>query len=1418
MKVTTTGIAVLLLAGLALTGLSTQVMAGSGIIVDKGNGRAVNLTVYFDDKGQDQAKWIANFKNTHKMLWTATRGLVRLGEIRLGTDPSVKGRADIRIDKIGHASVSQPDDRERTSLGTGDVLYLFEEDMNHPIISLHELGHYLFCLSDEYKSDIWAIKDGAAQIVDKGNEEASWCSVERASPRTATVNPSHSCVMYDNDTPQIYYQFCAEEHLTRNDLPDGRWAVTRQQRDNKKSCLHTIAASLGVATLPAVRTDDPPDEPAIVTLKPEKRVGVLIQAGLTGTALQKAKNVAAETAKRLRLPGTGRSGDSIGVATFGASVGTVREWTALSSQADIDGVVTAIAAIQTVSGAADLEAALRAQMTAIGSGGYRFATKTILLVANVAGTVGQALIDELRRNDVVVDVVSNNSALKTLAIQTGGDFTFMNGLSGSSESVRAPLSVPAAAEEDEEESDGSAAAAATDGYLIARFSGTIQPGQPVSHTLPVDELNDGIAVDLGVASGALTLALTDPAGSAVDLENPPAGVLVQRTDSPSRVLVRIEKPAPGSWTALVDGTEAVIYRLELTGSGDEMGAADLPIAPVTFPAATRLLLTVENGMVVTGAQVQAVVSRPDGTKVTLPLFDDGDLALHGDAQADDGVYSALFTRYAGSGVYPVAFHVANTDGLYSTAYAGTDSRPEELSPGPVGPAPVFRRIFYDAFTVEGAPAGEASALLAPGDLTLSCAAAGEVTLSWTDTNGGLSQTVIQRDSGAGYVTIAEVNAGQTSYRDTGAGTSGQLSYRLLARTTAGDSQPGASGPIDVERAAQALTAKTLTVTLSGTGGGMVVASPGPLSWSSGVGRRVYDQGALVTLTASADARSLFTGWTGSGCGGTAACSVTMDEARSVTAGFRDVLTGDINDSRIVDLADAILAMQVVAGVNPPETVYRQADVNGDRKIGTDDALYVLQSVAQMRQGAQVLARVEVPGFLEDLNLPVYAELEDAAGTYYALVVATEAELESAGVTYRIIDDFTPGTRYLIAHSEVDGDRQEAAGLVNVLYDDGEHLVVRYRPELSALLPDIGLDIKLMSESPINVFPAAAGLGGRMPATAALAEVSIVKNANVEKMVAAVTEDKVKLATEYLSGEKTVTVDGAIETLTSRHTYREGTKVSQATQYVYDRLKAMNLTPEVNPSFSPWTVPYGEEPLTNRNVVGEIRGQTAADEIVLLIAHLDTISSTLDGVEPGADDNASGCVGLLTAADIMRAYKFKRTIRFVFTTGEEQSLFGGTAYAKLMDSERQRIVAVLNLDMIGYSKKTDPPVKPKQQIKIRNAKNRTGHAKDLPIAQTYVGVVNAYGMGDVFEAVIEDDGETASDHAPFWELMAECLKRDPAAACYPAAWAIEYAEKGFLNPKMHSRNDRVNNMNLPYFAAVVKAALATAAHLAENIPD
>jgi hypothetical protein len=46
-----------------------------------------------------------------------------------------------------------------------------------------------------------------------------------------------------------------------------------------------------------------------------------------------------------------------------------------------------------------------------------------------------------------------------------------------------------------------------------------------------------------------------------------------------------------------------------------------------------------------------------------------------------------------------------------------------------------------------------------------------------------------------------------------------------------------------------------------------------------------DYGTVVNLTAAADIGSTFTGWSGEGCAGTGICTVTMTQARGVTATF-----------------------------------------------------------------------------------------------------------------------------------------------------------------------------------------------------------------------------------------------------------------------------------------------------------------------------------------------------------------------------------------------------------------------------------------------------------------------------------------------------------------------------------------------------
>ena len=76
----------------------------------------------------------------------------------------------------------------------------------------------------------------------------------------------------------------------------------------------------------------------------------------------------------------------------------------------------------------------------------------------------------------------------------------------------------------------------------------------------------------------------------------------------------------------------------------------------------------------------------------------------------------------------------------------------------------------------------------------------------------------------------------------------------------------------------------LTVSISGTGAGSVNPDTGSITWIGNTGVASYPTGSVVTLTATPDGGSTFTGWSGA-CTGTGTCLVTMSTATSVTATF-----------------------------------------------------------------------------------------------------------------------------------------------------------------------------------------------------------------------------------------------------------------------------------------------------------------------------------------------------------------------------------------------------------------------------------------------------------------------------------------------------------------------------------------------------
>jgi hypothetical protein len=84
-------------------------------------------------------------------------------------------------------------------------------------------------------------------------------------------------------------------------------------------------------------------------------------------------------------------------------------------------------------------------------------------------------------------------------------------------------------------------------------------------------------------------------------------------------------------------------------------------------------------------------------------------------------------------------------------------------------------------------------------------------------------------------------------------------------------------------------APTLSVAKTGSGSGTVTSSPAGITCGATCSHK-YAPGTMVTLTATAAAGSVFTGWSGGGCSGTGTCVVTLSSSSAVTAEFESVET------------------------------------------------------------------------------------------------------------------------------------------------------------------------------------------------------------------------------------------------------------------------------------------------------------------------------------------------------------------------------------------------------------------------------------------------------------------------------------------------------------------------------------------------
>ena len=188
----------------------------------------------------------------------------------------------------------------------------------------------------------------------------------------------------------------------------------------------------------------------------------------------------------------------------------------------------------------------------------------------------------------------------------------------------------------------------------------------------------------------------------------------------------------------------------------------------------------------------------------------------------------------------------------------------------------------------------------------------------------------------------------------------------------------------------------------------------------------------------------------------------------------------------------------------------------------------------------------------------------------------------------------------------------------------------------------------------------------------------------------------------------------------------------------------------------------------------------------------------DSIYNGADDDGSGSIGLLEVAEkfALAKQKPKRSLIFVWHTGEELGLYGSKWFTDHPTIPRDSIVAQLNMDMIGRGEAADIPGGGPQYVELIGSRRLSTE------------------LGDIVESVNKSGGHNfAFDYAFDASGHPEQI--------YCRSDHYEYARYGipitFITTGGHSDyhqlTDEPQYINYPHLAKVANLVADVAAHLA-----
>ena len=211
--------------------------------------------------------------------------------------------------------------------------------------------------------------------------------------------------------------------------------------------------------------------------------------------------------------------------------------------------------------------------------------------------------------------------------------------------------------------------------------------------------------------------------------------------------------------------------------------------------------------------------------------------------------------------------------------------------------------------------------------------------------------------------------------------------------------------------------------------------------------------------------------------------------------------------------------------------------------------------------------------------------------------------------------------------------------------------------------------------------------------------------------------------------------------------------------------------------------FGLDDRRGYNVEATVRG-TGGEKHLWVTAHLDSTYN------PGANDNASGLVSILSVAEAIKGIHPEYTVHFVAYDLEEIGAVGSARYVESVvgDIVEQEgggaIIGNLNIDMVGYDEGGSDEA-------VMGTCNRAGSIDDA-LVRASESIGSPIDLTDVCLG--------RSDHQNFWDAGL------PAVVLTDGSMYDGY-------PWYHEPGDRVDKLDISYLRSMIQLSAAATALLA-----